>query len=127
MYSSGSLLELASSGIISNPPSLNTWVVNRNATTMASLGIVNVAPSTNLAGFGYISPFTGVLALRLFYQTTNGNLVTAVHSGIANSVAWAVDSTPIATGLPLGTIVSAFWSGSTTGVCFYFLVLRFKS
>lgn len=101
-------------------------MVNNNTTTITNFGIVNVSPSTNRAGFGYLSPFTNAMVQRLFYQATNGNLVTAAHTGITGDPAWKVDSAPIATNLPLGTVVSAFWSGSPTRVFFQVLLLSFS-
>ncbi|KAJ7485333.1 hypothetical protein FB451DRAFT_1229275 [Mycena latifolia] len=106
-YSSGSLLELASPGNPGNSSVYNTWIVNRSPAVMASLGVTNVAPSTSLAGVGYLSPFTGALVLRIFYQTTNGDIRMIYHSGINFDPAWVLDSTVIAN-VPLGTPLSAF-------------------
>ncbi|KAJ7852434.1 hypothetical protein B0H13DRAFT_1904602 [Mycena leptocephala] len=92
-----------------NTAPLNTWAVNRNATAMSALGITSVAPSTYIAGYGYgtVQSSLSALAQRIFYQTTNGNIVSAYHSGLTGSPAWVVDTT-IATNLPLGTPISAF-------------------
>jgi hypothetical protein len=123
-YSNGSLLELISSGSgPGNTGPLNTWNVNRTPVAMAALGIINVAPSTYIAGYGYLTVQSSLDAVsqRLFYQTTNGNIVSAYHSGLTGSAGWVVDTT-IATGLPLGTPISAFItvvSGSRV-VCFLF-------
>ncbi|KAJ7048761.1 hypothetical protein C8F01DRAFT_1239256, partial [Mycena amicta] len=108
-YSNNSLLELISAGGPNNTPPLNNWAVNRNASTMSALGITNVAPSTYIAGYGYLTVQSSLSALaqRLFYQTTNGNIMSAYHSGLTGSPAWVVDTT-IATNLPLGTPISAF-------------------
>ncbi|KAJ7501527.1 hypothetical protein B0H11DRAFT_2275168 [Mycena galericulata] len=108
-YSDNSLLELVSGGGPTNTAPLNTWAVNRNATVMSGFGITKVAPSTHIAGYGYLTVQSSLdaLAQRIFYQTTNGNIVSAYHSGLTGSLGWVVDTT-IATNLPLGTPISAF-------------------
>ncbi|KAJ7778202.1 hypothetical protein B0H16DRAFT_880438 [Mycena metata] len=105
-YSNNSILEIISSGGPGNTAPLTTWAVNRSPATMSALGITNVTPSTYIAGYGYLT-LQSALAQRIFYQTTNGNIVSAFHSGLSNSPGWAVDTT-IATNLPLGTPISAF-------------------
>ncbi|KAK7046313.1 hypothetical protein R3P38DRAFT_2873248, partial [Favolaschia claudopus] len=75
---------------------------------MASLGVVNVSPATTIAGYGYLTVQSSLSALaqRLFYQTTNGNIMSAYHSGLTGSAGWVVDTT-IATGIPLGAPITA--------------------
>jgi hypothetical protein len=108
LYSNNSIVELRSAAGPGNTAPLNTWAVNSNASAMSALGITNVAPSTYIAGYGYLTVQGSLsLAQRLFYQTTNGNIVSAYHSGLAGSAGWVVDTT-IATNLPLGTPISAF-------------------
>ncbi|KAJ7263389.1 hypothetical protein C8J57DRAFT_1231256 [Mycena rebaudengoi] len=107
-YSNNSILELRSTGFVGNTAPLNTWEVNRSPAAMAALGVTNVVLSTYIAGYGYftVQSSLGTVAQRLFYQTTNGNIVSAYHSGLTNSAAWVVNTT-LATNLPLGTPISA--------------------
>ncbi|KAJ7747540.1 hypothetical protein B0H16DRAFT_1692413 [Mycena metata] len=109
MYSNSSILELRSAGGPGNTAPLNTWAVNLDATAVSAFGLTNVAPSTYIAGYGYstVQSSLGAVAQRIFYQTTNGNIVSAYHSGLTGSPGWIVDTT-IATNLPLGTPISAF-------------------
>ncbi|KAJ7920577.1 hypothetical protein B0H13DRAFT_1867493 [Mycena leptocephala] len=109
LYSNNSIIELRSAAGPGNTAPLNTWAVNSNASAMSARGITNVAPSTYIAGYGYLTVQSSLnaLAQRLFYQTTNGNIVSAYHSGLTDSAEWVVDTT-IATNLPLGTPISAF-------------------
>jgi hypothetical protein len=88
---------------------------------MSALGITSVAPSTYIAGYGYgtVQSSLSALAQRIFYQTTNGNIVSAYHSGLTGSPAWVVDTT-IATNLPLGTPISAFIDVITASRVVYF-------
>lgn len=108
-YSNNSLLELRSAGGPGNTAPLNTWAVSHTPAAMAALGITNVTPSTYIAGYGYLTVQSSLdaLAMRIFYQTTNGNIVSAYHSGLTGSAVWVVDTT-LATGLPLGTPITAF-------------------
>ncbi|KAJ7848253.1 hypothetical protein B0H14DRAFT_2583103 [Mycena olivaceomarginata] len=108
-YSNNSLLELRSAGGPTNTAALNTWAVNRNSAAMSALGITNVTPSTYIAGYGYLTVQSSLdaLAMRIFYQITNGNIVSAYHSGLTGAPQWIVDTT-IATNLPLGVPITAF-------------------
>ncbi|KAJ7923596.1 hypothetical protein B0H13DRAFT_1864741 [Mycena leptocephala] len=109
LYSNNSILELRSAGGPGNTAPLNTWAVNLDATAMSAFGLTNVAPSTYIAGYGYLTVQSslGAVAQRIFYRTTNGNIVSAYHSGLTGDPGWIVDTT-IATNLPLGTPISAF-------------------
>ncbi|KAJ6483026.1 hypothetical protein DFH09DRAFT_1212749 [Mycena vulgaris] len=69
----------------------------------------NAAPSTDIAVIGCISPVTHAFAVRLFYQATNGSIITAYHSGVAGDPIWLLDPVVIAT-VPLGAPLSAFQS-----------------
>ncbi|KAJ6529786.1 hypothetical protein B0H19DRAFT_1332916 [Mycena capillaripes] len=128
-YSNGSLFELiALGGGPGNTAPLNAWTVNRTPAAMAALGIINVAPSTYIAGYGYLTVQSSLSAVaqRLFYQTTNGNIVSAYHSGLTGGPGWVVDTT-IATGLPLGTPISAFISVVTASRVVFHFPLYFHS
>ncbi|KAK6984821.1 hypothetical protein R3P38DRAFT_3451638 [Favolaschia claudopus] len=107
-FANGSLVELRSPATTANASAANTWLLNRDAATMASLGVVNVSPATTIAGYGYLTVQSSLSALaqRLFYQTTNGNIMSAYHSGLTGSAGWVVDTT-IATGIPLGAPITA--------------------
>jgi hypothetical protein len=104
------------------------WTPGESTRTRPLWDIVNVAPSTNLVGFGYISPFTPALVQRLFYQTTNGNLVTAVHTGTPNSLSESVDITPNRHQFSIGdhhcrVLVQFHYRGVFLDPCIYFQAL----
>jgi hypothetical protein len=87
LYSNNSIVEFRSAAGPGNTALLSTWAVNSNASAMSVLRITDVAPSTYIAGYGYLTVQSSLsgLAQRLFYQTTNGNIVSAYHSRLAGS------------------------------------------
>ncbi|KAK7046229.1 hypothetical protein R3P38DRAFT_3175506 [Favolaschia claudopus] len=64
------------------------------------------SPATTANASGANTCSLSALAQRLFYQTANGNIMSAYHSGLTGSAAWVVDTT-IATGIPLGSPITA--------------------
>lgn len=74
---------------------------------MVQYGVTNVAQESDIAGIGYLSPQTGALVQRLFYQATNGDIRSAYHSGLQGAPGFVIDSTVIASGVALGTPLSA--------------------
>ncbi|KAJ7814485.1 hypothetical protein B0H13DRAFT_1924812 [Mycena leptocephala] len=111
-YGNGSIVELATSGVPSNPASYNTWRVGANLT---QFNIVNVTPFTDITAIGYFSPATQQVTARLFYQTTDGFIRTAYHSGLPGDPLWSVDPATIAT-VPLGSPLYAFQSNLNGGL-----------
>ncbi|KAJ6564670.1 hypothetical protein B0H19DRAFT_1068191 [Mycena capillaripes] len=106
-YGGGSIVELGTLGVPSTPTSYNTWV--SNLVNLAQFGVLNVTPFTDVAAIEYLSPATGGLAVRIFYQTTDGAIRTAYHSGVSGDPNWSLDPVVIAS-VPLGTPISAFQS-----------------
>ncbi|KAJ7781836.1 hypothetical protein DFH07DRAFT_389265 [Mycena maculata] len=121
-YDSGTIVELSTLAVPSNPAGYNTaWVADFSLATLYNL--VNVTPFTDIATIGYISPATGGLVVRLFYQTTDGVIRTAYHSGVAGDPPWSLDPVEIAT-VPLGSPLSAFQS-NLNGVLPEILVIQY--
>jgi hypothetical protein len=100
-------MEISTLGVPSNPTGYNTWTFLQPG--ISTLNIRNAAPSTDIAVIGYVSPATNAFAVRLFYQATNGSIITAYHSGVAGDPIWLLDPVVLAT-VPLGTPLSAFQS-----------------
>jgi hypothetical protein len=102
----GTITELSTLAVPANPTAYNHWISGIN---LAQFGIANATPSTDITVVGYLSPATKAFAVRMFYQTTDGAIRTAFHSGVPGDVNWKLDSIVIAIGR-LGTPLSAFQS-----------------
>ncbi|KAJ7839148.1 hypothetical protein B0H14DRAFT_3140852 [Mycena olivaceomarginata] len=100
------ITELSTLAVPANPTAYNHWIPGIN---LAQFGIANPTPSTDIAVVGYLSPATKAFAVRMFYQTTDGAIRTAFHSGVPWDVNWKLDPIVIAIGR-LGTPLSAFQS-----------------
>ncbi|KAJ7330255.1 hypothetical protein DFH08DRAFT_940263, partial [Mycena albidolilacea] len=116
----GTIMEISTGGVPSNPAGYNTWAFEPGIST---LNIRNAAPSTDIAVVGYVSPATEGFAVRLFYQATNGEIITAYHSGVGGDPLWQLDPVVIAT-VPLGTPLSAFQS-NLNGVLPQVIVIQY--
>ncbi|KAJ7034830.1 hypothetical protein C8F04DRAFT_1182827 [Mycena alexandri] len=116
----GTIMELSTHGVPSDPTAYDTWAFFPGVST---LNITNAAPSTDFAVIGYTSPVTGAFTTRLWYQATNGSIITAYHSGLADDPPWVLDPVVIAT-VPLGTPLSAFHS-NLNGVLPEIIVIQY--
>ncbi|KAJ7331452.1 hypothetical protein DFH08DRAFT_966450 [Mycena albidolilacea] len=117
----GTIMEISTLGVPSNPTGYNTWIFLQPG--ISTLNIRNAAPSTDIAVIGYVSPATNAFAVRLFYQATNGSIITAYHSGVAGDPIWLLDPVVLAT-VPLGTPLSAFQS-NLNGVLPQVIVIQY--
>ena len=105
----GTIQKIESVSTPTNPSGFSTW---NNIGTLAEFGVTDVAQQSAIAGVGYLSPQTGALIQRLFYQTTNGDIRTVFHPGITGEPGFLIDPTIIASNVPLGTPISAMQQAS---------------
>lgn len=113
LYSNGTIVQLGSSTQPSAPQGYNTWSASLNFATTPPF-ITNVAPSSKFAGVHYISPTAGDPWVRVFYQTTNGD-IRSIYNGPAGAT-WLLDNTTIAN-VPIGSPLSALVAIQGTAVC----------
>ena len=111
--SNGTIQQIQTVSKPNNPSGYNNW---NNTGTLAQFGVTNVSPSSAIAGIGYFSPQSGALIQRIFYQTTNGDIRSAFHSGINGQPSFVLDPTIIASGVPLGSPISAMQQANAPGL-----------
>jgi len=86
-------------GTPANPAGYNTFSAVSNVIDEQ----IDVAVSSILSSLTYVSPTSNKRVLRIFYQTSTGDIRNIYHTDADGSLGFAVDATVIASDLTVGT------------------------